>query len=173
VRDPGVGRRDTEHDPAYHGFARAGFAHEPDNLSGANLQRYPPQKPQRGPHVEAQIQVTDIEQRIHRLCTGSIASRNPSPSALSPSTATIMQLIGAAISHQAWFTYSRPSWMRLPQVGIPDETDNPTNERMASTTMAMPISSVNNVSSSGATLGRISLARMRMGPRPMVTAEAT
>src|SRR6185503_1647580 len=106
VRDPGVGRRDTEHDPAYHGFARAGFAHEPDNLSGTDLQGYPPQKAQRGPHVKAQIQVTDIEQRIHRLCTGSIASRNPSPSALSPSTATIMQLIGAAISHQAWFTYS-------------------------------------------------------------------
>ena len=53
------------------------------------------------------------------------------------------------------------------------DTDSPTKERMASTTTAMPISSVNSVSSSGSTFGNTSRSRVREGDSPMTRAEVT
>ena len=60
-----------------------------------------------------------------------------------------------------------------PQVAAPEATLNPTKLKMASTTMAMPISMLNNTSNSGAMFGKISLHRICMGFKPMVTAEVT
>ena len=57
-------------------------------------------------------------------------------------------------------TICRPSAIMPPQVGVSDETERPTNERIASTTTAMPISSVTSAINTGTTLGRISRNRI-------------
>ena len=146
MRHARVRRRDAEHHAADHGLARTGFADQSERP--ARLHRAADAAQDRARRPSADRDGRDPGCRAARSSRASPdrgASRKPSPSALRPSTATMMQPIGSAISHQAWFTYSRPSWMMPPQVGMPDETDRPTNERIASTTMAMPISSVNSV----------------------------
>ena len=60
-----------------------------------------------------------------------------------------------------------------PQVDSPEASDRPTKLKMASTTIATPISSVTSVISSGTTLGNISLAKIRSGDRPSIRAEVT
>ena len=60
-----------------------------------------------------------------------------------------------------------------PQVGVSEETESPTKERIASTITAMPISRLTSASSTGSTLGKISRIRMRVGEKPTARAAVT
>ena len=60
-----------------------------------------------------------------------------------------------------------------PQVGVSEETESPTKERIASTMTAIPISRLTSATSTGATLGRISDSRMRRRGKPRARAAVT
>jgi len=60
-----------------------------------------------------------------------------------------------------------------PQVEAPEATERPTKLSIASTTIAMPISSVSSVISRGVTLGSTSVSRMRGADRPSILADVT
>ena len=80
---------------------------------------------------------------------------------------------GAASTHQPSCTIWRPSEIMPPQVGVSEETDRPTKERMASTMTAMPISKLTRAIRTGATFGRISLNRIFAREKPIVRAAVT
>ena len=60
-----------------------------------------------------------------------------------------------------------------PQVAAPEDSDKPTKLKMASTTIATPISKVNKVISKGMTFGRISCHKICQERMPSMRADTT
>src|SRR4029077_20279023 len=88
---------------AHHGLAGAALAHQSQHRAGGKLEADAAQdRREAGAARQLQVHILDLQQRAHRRSTGSRLSRNPSPSALNPSTVTMMHSIGSAIIHQAW-----------------------------------------------------------------------
>ena len=84
--------QDVEDGLADHRLAAAGFADEAEDLSCFQLQVDPAQDAS-GTYGNAEV--LDLEDvRAHRCSTGSVACRRPSPSAFSPSTATMIATMG-------------------------------------------------------------------------------
>ena len=133
----GPGRLDAQDDLADHRLAGAGFADQPVDLAGDDVERDVAQDRRLPPPAgDRQMQVADREDRAvrrpgggghlriaHLRMTGSSASFSPSPSALSARTRAMTQTIGRIISQGAWFTYFRPSAIIVPQVGKSEASD--------------------------------------------------
>ena len=69
--------------------------------------------------------------------------------------------------------YCRASAIIWPQAGVVAPTLMPTNDRIASTITAMPISRLISVISSGMVAGRISRVTVRQCEKPISRAAAT
>ena len=96
--DGRVRRQQPEHRAAQHGFSGTGFADQPAYFARFDLEADPAQ------HVgvaDGDLQTFNGERGGHERCTGSSASRRPSPSRLRPITLAMMQPIGSAMIHGA------------------------------------------------------------------------
>ena len=134
--NPRAGRLDAQDDLADHGLAGAGFADQPVNLAGRDIERHIAQDRRVPPPAgDRQMERPDGEDGALRRCsdghlriahlriTGSSTSFSPSPRAFSARTRAMTQKIGRIISQGAWFTYLRPSAIMVPQVGKSDASD--------------------------------------------------
>src|SRR5579883_1216357 len=156
------------------GLSRSALADEAMHLASADDERYPAQnRPVAVAQRNGAERLDGQSRHRHRRNTGSRLRASPSPSWLKATTVANSAASGAASTHQASCTIWRPSAIMPPQVGVSEDTDRPTNDRIASTTTAMPISRVSNAISTGAMFGRISRNRIAGRAKPMARAATT
>ena len=107
--DPDAGRQDAQDRAAEQRLARARFNDDAVHLARRHGEGDAAQQRMAALAHGRSPEIADLEERRHRTqrvvhcrMIGSKSVRNPSPSALKPSTTMTTQLIGSAISHQAW-----------------------------------------------------------------------
>src|SRR5262245_14232784 len=160
--------------PADHGLARTRLADQPKDAPARQLERHVAQdgrrpglhrKPAGGeqrrraclPGLDSCRGFVDHAISRRDATRGSSVMRNPSPNMLAERTVRMIAPMGNTSPQGSLKTVTRPSAIMLPQVGMLGSTDTPTNERIASTTTAMPISTLIRVMMIGRTPGSSSL----------------
>src|SRR2546422_5420379 len=124
---------------------------------------------------EVRLEIAHAQQGLRHAVSwpGSRASRSASPTAVSAITTTAMASPGNSEVHGAVPSWSLPSAIMFPQLGTGDGTPMPRNDRLASSSMTLPMPSAADTISGAATLGRTWRRMMRAGRAPSARAAAT
>src|SRR5262249_10584000 len=166
-RDPCRWRQETEQRVRGHGLARAALPDDADRLALADRKSY---GFQRAYHTlarpELHRQILDRQERdlAHVLLRGSIRSRSPSPTRLKQNTVSISANPGKRDIHHSPDTMkAAPSATMMPHSGVGGRTPRPMNDRPAALRIAQPRFSEAWTTIGGKQLGKMCVARIRVG----------